>query len=63
MYSSVIWGGEYSVKMDSLYLDFLKCILGVKKSTPTYTVYKELNVEPLINTRYIRVIKYWLKVD
>ena len=61
-YSSEIWGYKHCVKMDTLFLGFLKSILGIKKSTSTYMVYKELGVEPLINLRSVRVIKYWLKV-
>ena len=48
--------------MDTLFLGFLKNILGVKKSTPTYMVYKEIGVESLSNIRCLRIIKYWLKV-
>ena len=62
MYGSEIWGYKHYVKMDTLFLGFLKNILGVKKSTPTYMVYKEIGVESLSNIRCLRIIKYWLKV-
>ena len=48
--------------MDVFFLNFLKCLLGVKKSTPNCMVYKEIGTEPLINIRVFRVIKYWLKI-
>ena len=49
-------------KLDTLYLGFLKSILGVRKSTPSVFIYRELNLYPLKLKRYIRIFKYWLKI-
>ena len=57
-----VWGFCKADKLDTLYLGFLKSILGVRKSTPSVFIYRELNLYPLKLNRYIRIFKYWLKI-
>ena len=61
-YGCEIWGFIEADPLEKLHLSFLKSILGVKKSTPTCFVYKELKVTKLQCTRFIRILKFWLKV-
>lgn len=48
--------------MNTLYLSYMKSILGVRKSTPSSFVYKELDILPLIKIRHIKIFKYWIKI-
>ena len=57
-----VWGFCKADKLDTLYLGFLKSILGVRKSIPSVFIYRELNLYPLKLNRYIRIFKYWLKI-
>ena len=61
-YGSEIWGFSKAEKLDILYLGYMKSILGVRRSTPSAFIYKELNILPLIKIRHIKIFKYWLKV-
>ena len=60
--SCEIWGFENAPQLDTVYLGFLKSLLGVRKSVPTPYVYKELGVQPLKNDRIKRMVKYWVKI-
>lgn len=57
-----VWGFCKADPLDTLYLGFLKSILGVRKSTPSFFIYRELTLHPLKLNRYIRIFKYWLKL-
>ena len=48
--------------MNTLYLSYMKSILGVRKSTQSSFVYKELDILPLIKIRHIKIFKYWIKI-
>ena len=61
-YACESWGLREADKLEKIHLAFLKSILGVRKSTPSAFIYRELGVYPLILKRKIRVIKYWLKI-
>ena len=61
-YSCEVWGLRESDQLEKIHLGFLKNILGVRKSTPSAFVYRELGLYPLILKRKIRVVKYWLKI-
>ena len=61
-YACEIWGFCAADKLDTFYLGFLKSILGVRKTTPSVFIYRELNIYPLKLRRYIRIFKYWLKI-
>ena len=60
--SSEVWGVYNLDLIETFYLSFLKCLLGVKKSTPGSFVYGELGIFPLKIEIQMRVIKYWLKI-
>ena len=61
-YACEIWGFCAADKLDTFYLGFLKSILGVRKTTPSVFIYRELNIYPLKLKRYMRIFKYWLKI-
>ena len=61
-YSCEVWGLREADQLEKIHLGFLKNILGVRKTTPSAYIYRELGVYPLILKRKIRVIKYWLKI-
>ena len=61
-YGCEIWGFIEADPLEKIHLSFLKSILGVKKSTPSCSVYKELNVTKLQCSRLTRILKFWLKV-
>ena len=61
-YACEIWGFCAAEKLDTFYLGFLKSILGVRKTTPSVFIYRELNIYPLKLRRYLRIFKYWLKI-
>ena len=61
-YSCEVWGFCQADKLDTIYLGFLKTILGVRKTTPSVFIYRELNLYPLKLKRYLRIFKYWLKI-
>ena len=61
-YGSEIWGITKSKEIEKIHLKFLKSILCVKSSTSNMAVYGELDRFPLYISRYVRVIKYWIKL-
>ena len=61
-YGCEIWGFCEAHPLEKLHISFLKSILGVRKTTPTCTLYKELNVTNLQCLRLKRIVKFWLKV-
>ena len=61
-YGSEIWGITKSKEIERIHLKFLKSILCVKSSTSNMAVYGELGRFPLYISRYVRVIKYWIKL-
>ena len=43
-YGSEVWGFYKAEKLDTLYLGYMKCLLGVRKSTPSSSLlYKEVS--------------------
>ena len=61
-YACEVWGFCQADKLDTLYLSYLKSILGVRKTVPSVFIYRELNLYPLKLRRYLRIFKYWLKI-
>ena len=61
-YACEIWGFCAAEKLDTFYFGFLKSILGVRNTTPSVYIYKELNIYSLKLRRYLRIFKYWLKI-
>ena len=61
-YSCEVWGFSEAKQLETLHLQYLKLLLGVRKTTPTCIVYKETKRYPLILQRYFRILKFWLKI-
>ena len=61
-YASEIWGYGKSKEIERVHLKFCKSILKVRTSTSTMGVYGELGRYPLYITRYLRILKYWIKL-
>ena len=61
-YACEVWGFCQADKLDTLYLGYLKSILGVRKTVPSVFLYKELNLYPLKLRRLLRIYKYWIKI-
>ena len=61
-YSCEIWGYSKSKKVERSHLKFCKRILKVKLNTCNASVYDELGRYPLYIHRFLRIIKFWLKL-
>ena len=61
-YASEVWGASMAKCLDIFHKRYLKCILGVRETTPDPYVYGELGEYPLFIDRHVNMIKYWLKV-
>ena len=62
LYSSEVWGCENTNIINQFQLKYLKMLLNVKKSTPSYMVWGELGIQPLDNIIKNRILNYWCKV-
>ena len=51
-----------SMQIERIHTKYCKNCLGVKKSAQNDFVYGELGRLPLINIRYVRIMKYWLNI-
>lgn len=61
-YGSEIWGLDSADQVERVHVQYCKNILKLRQSTASYFVYGELGRRPLYCKRYLRVIKYWLKI-
>jgi len=61
-YESEIWGFNKFKDIERIHLKFCKRLLNVKSNTCNATVYGELGRHPQYVNRYVRIVKYWLKV-
>lgn len=61
-YGCEIWGMSKAENIERVHRKFCKWILNVKMSTNSLALYSELGRFPLYIERYIRAIKYWLKL-
>jgi len=61
-YASEIWGFNKFKDIERTQLKFCKRLLNVKSNTCNATVYGELGRHPQYVNRYVRIVKYWLKV-
>ena len=59
LYGSEIWGCENIEPVERVQLRFLKLLMGLKSSTPSVMVYRELGYQPLKVTIERRAIGYW----
>ena len=62
-YGAEIWGYTKSKDIEGLHLKFLKRLLRVNQSTCNVFVYGELGRYPLYINRFVRIIKYWSKLQ
>ena len=61
-YGCEIWGYHKGSDIETLHLYYLKRILKVRKSTVNHMIYFELGRLPLYVNRYVRMMRYWLKL-
>ena len=61
-YGSEVWGFHKAPEIEQVQLNFCKRLLRVKRTTQNDFVYGELGRYPMYIFRYIRIIKYWLKI-
>ena len=61
-YACEVWGFHPSIHIERIHTKYCKNCLGVKKSAQNDFVYGELGRLPLINIRYVRIMKYWLYI-
>ena len=61
-YACEVWGFVNADDIERVHRRFLKRILGVKMSTANSAVYGELGRYPLYINRYVRIIKYFIKL-
>ena len=61
-YSCEIWGNHKGAELEKIHLNFLKNILGVKKTTSNCLTYFECGRLPLRIIRIIRVFKFWFRL-
>ena len=61
-FGSEIWGFHDASDVELIHTKFLRRILGVKNSTNLASLYGEVGRYPLLLTRKINIIKYWIKI-
>ena len=61
-YGAEVWGFTQANAIEILHLKFCKSLLGVKTWTQNDCVYGELGRKSLITYRYLKILKYWLKI-
>ena len=62
LYCSEIWGMGNCDIIERIQLRFIKHIVNLKKSTPSYMIYGELGITPLKVDIQSRAISFWSKV-
>ena len=61
-YSSEVWGFHKANNIEHIHTQYCKRILQVKRCTQNDFVYGVLGRFNLAFNRYIRIVKYWLKI-
>jgi hypothetical protein len=61
-YGSEVWGFHPALDVERIHTRFCKRTLHVKTSTPNDIVRGELGRNELKYRRYVRIVKYWLKI-
>jgi hypothetical protein len=61
-YASEVWGFHKAEAVERVHRDFCKTLLKMKSTTLNEFVYGELGRTPLYVLRYVRIVKYWLKI-
>jgi hypothetical protein len=62
LYGSELWGFTNSNILEKVQLKFMKQILYLKQSTPSYMIYGELGILPLREEAKIRMVSYWCRL-
>lgn len=62
LYGSELWGHGNCDVIERVQLKFIKHILNLKRSTPTFMIYGELGITPIIVDIKARVISFWSKL-
>ncbi len=62
LYSCEIWGFENLAILEKIHLQFLKRILSVRSSTPSFMVYGETGRYPLEIKIKLRILNFWVKL-
>ena len=57
-----MWGFCKADQIETVQLQFCKCLLCIKQCTQNDFVYGELGLSSLQNKRFYMIIKYWLKI-
>ena len=63
LYGCEVWGGGTIEPLEIFYRNFIKRMLGIKRSTPNCIVYGEVGRKPLRNQIYNRMISFWIKIS
>ena len=61
-YGCEIWGFHNGKNVEKVQLQYLKTLLGVKKTTSSAVVYCETGRFPLKVVRLFRIFKFWFKL-
>ena len=61
-YGCEIWGFHNGKNVETVHLQYLKTLLGVKKTTRSAVVYCETGRFPLKVVRLFRIFKFWFKL-
>ena len=62
-YGAEVWGFYNAPQVERVHLKFLKGCLHLKSSTRNEMVYGETGRVPMIFVRYIKIIRFWLKLS
>ena len=62
LYGCEIWGHGNLESIERVQLKFLKQILNLKKSTPSFMVYGEVGAYPLYVDIHTRIVSFWTKL-
>ena len=62
LYGCEIWGYGNCDDLERVQLKFLKYAFNLKKSTPTYMIYGELGVKPILIDIKTRVVSFWSRL-
>jgi hypothetical protein len=62
LYGSELWGFTNINILEKVQLKFMKQILYLKQSTPSYMIYGELGILPLREEAKIRMVSYWCRL-
>ena len=63
LYGCELWGTGNLESIERVQLKFLKQMLNLKKSTPSFMVYGELGVYPLTLEIKTRIVSFWTKLQ